>query len=248
MTWHGWRDSQIIGFDTETDGADPESARIITATVGTTQSAVWDPTSWLVKPERPIPEAATAVHGITTEHAKEKGRWRPEAVAEIAGHLNAAWLAGAVVVAYNASFDMTVLDRELRRLSLDPLVVGGMVIDPFIIDKAIDRYRRGSRKLADVCRHYDILLTSAHDAGADALAAARLAWKLAPNLPVVAGDPAASARLAMAQQEEWHREQKLGLADFRRKKGDPETAAKIEAEAESGWPLHVWIGQEGMVA
>ena len=34
MTWSGWRTSPLCGLDTETDGTDPESAHIITATVG----------------------------------------------------------------------------------------------------------------------------------------------------------------------------------------------------------------------
>ncbi|GAA2180948.1 3'-5' exonuclease [Brooklawnia cerclae] len=249
MTWTGWRDSPIAGFDTETDSADPEDAHIITATVGIAEGRRWQTTSWILKPERPIPEQASRIHGVTTERATQEGQDRAEAIAEIAGHINAAWLAGASLVAFNASFDITILDRELRRLGLEPLKVDGMVIDPFVIDKGIDPFRRGSRKLADVCRHYDILLDNAHDAGADAHAAARLAWKLAPNLPVVPGDQAASADLGLDRQREWHQQQKLSLAKyFRTKKGDEQTAANIEAEAEAGWPLRTWSAQEGLVA
>ena len=40
--WTGWRASPLCGLDTETDGTDPESAHIITATVGIVQGQeVW---------------------------------------------------------------------------------------------------------------------------------------------------------------------------------------------------------------
>lgn len=241
MSWAGWRDSPLCGFDVETDGTDPESAHIVTATVGIAQGSEWQPTSWLLKTDRPIPDEAQCVHGISTEQANRDGRDRAEAVAEIAGMISAAWLTGAAVVAYNASFDLTVLDREMRRLNLGSLRLGGMVIDPLVVDKATDRYRQGSRKLADTCAHYGITLDNAHDAGADALAAARLAWMLAPKLPVRSGDQEASIGIGLDQQREWIREQRIGLADyFRTKKGDENTAAEIESHLE--WPI--WPIQE----
>lgn len=241
MSWAGWRDSPLCGFDVETDGTHPEQAHIVTATVGIAQGSEWQPTSWLLKTDRPIPGEAQRVHGISTEQANRDGRDRAEAVAEIAGMINAAWLAGAAVVAYNAVFDLTVLDREMRRLNLGSLRLGGMVIDPLVVDKATDRYRQGSRKLADTCAHYGITLDNAHDAGADALAAARLAWMLALKLPVRSGDQEASISLGMDQQRDWSREQRLGLADyFRTKKDDEQVAREIESHLD--WPI--WPVQE----
>lgn len=246
--WTGWRDSPLCGFDVETDGTDPESAHIITATVGIVQGQEgWQPRNWLLKTDRPIPPAASAIHGISTEQANREGRDRAEAIAEIAGMVKAAWMAGSAVVAFNASFDLTILDREMRRLGIGRLALDGMVIDPFVIDKAIDPFRRGSRKLVDVCAHYDIRLDNAHNAGADALAAARLAWRVAPYLPVVPNDTATSTRLGIIQQRDWHRDQKIGLAKyFRTKKGDPDTAADIEAHLD--WPIWPATTQEETAA
>ena len=246
--WTGWRTSPLCGLDTETDGADPESAHIITATVGIVQGQEgWQPRSWLLKTDRPIPSAASAIHGVSTEQANREGRDRAEAIAEIAGMVKAAWLAGSAVVAFNASFDLTILDREMRRLGIGRLALDGMVIDPFVIDKAVDPFRRGSRKLVDVCAHYGIRLDNAHDAGADALAAARLAWLVAPYLPVAPNDTATSTRLGIIQQRDWHRRQKLDLADyFRTKKGDPDTAADIEAHLD--WPIWPATTQEETAA
>ena len=239
--WTGWRDSPLCGFDLETDGSDPESAHIITAVVGIAQGREWQPHAWMLKTDRPIPPGASAIHGISTERANREGRDRAESVAEIAGMVKAAWLAGSAVVAFNASFDLTTLDREMQRLGLGRLAIDGMVIDPFVVDKAVDPFRRGSRKLVAVCAHYGIRLDNAHDAGADALAAARLAWKLAPHLPVAINDPHASTTLGISQQQEWHREQKLGLADYFRTK-DPATAADIESHLD--WPIWPTLTQE----
>ncbi len=66
------------------------------------------------------------------------------------------------------------------------MVLGQDVIDPLVLDKALDRYRRGSRKLADVCAHYGITLDNAHDASADTLAAIALARALARAYPQIA--------------------------------------------------------------
>ena len=246
--WTGWRTSPLCGFDTETDGTDPESAHIITATVGIVQGQEgWQPRNWLLKTDQPIPPAASAIHGISTEQANQEGRDRAEAIAEIAGMVKAAWMAGSAVVAFNASFDLTILDREMRRLGIGRLALDGMVIDPFVIDKAIDPFRRGSRKLVDVCAHYGIRLDNAHDAGADALAAARLAWKLAPHLPMKRGDQRTSIALGIEQQQDWHRGQKLDLADyFRTKRGDPDTAADIESHLD--WPIWPATTQEETAA
>ena len=51
------------------------------------------------------------------------------------------------------------------------------MFDPYLIDRVKDRYRKGKRTLTDLCREYKVTLDNAHEATADALAAARIAWK-----------------------------------------------------------------------
>lgn len=51
--------------------------------------------------------------------------------------------------------------------------------DPMVLDRAFDKYRKGSRKLVDLCRVYGVPVeTNAHDAEADCRMAGRLAVKL----------------------------------------------------------------------
>lgn len=200
-----WCDGPWLAFDTESTGVDVTADRIVTATVITFRPGGGiTARSWLADPGIDIPEAAAAVHGVTTEHARQHGRPAAEVVAEIASHLAAHWTPACPLIGYNASYDLSILAAELARHGHDPLTLHGPVVDPLVIDRGADRYRRGSRKLVDVARHYGIVLTDeqAHSADADALAAARVAWKLAKTYPAEVGG------LTLAelheQQKEWH--------------------------------------------
>jgi len=222
----------MLAFDLETSGPDPEQARIVTACAGSASAAGWEPTQWLLKQDGPIPDGAIAVHGITTEHANEHGRDAAECVLEIRNVILTAWSKGYPVVIYNAPFDLTVLDRESRRHGHGPLNITGPVLDGLVIDKAVDQFRRGSRRLADVCAHYGIALDDAHDATADARASARLVWKLAGILP------GAALRDDLAEVTAWQQaqyaEQRRSFAAYRRRQGQP-----IDDES-TDWPIRTY--------
>ena len=68
----GWHEGPLAGFDTETTGTDPETARIVTAAVIVHGPEPVD-ARWLVNPGIDIPAEATAVHGISTETAQAQG-------------------------------------------------------------------------------------------------------------------------------------------------------------------------------
>ena len=170
----------MLGLDFETTSVDVETARIVSACAGIASPKGWAPRTWLLQQTEPIPAEATAIHGITTEHANEHGVPAAKALPEIVGDLYRAWEHQMPVIGYNVVYDLTVLDRELRRHGFLPLEVRGPVIDPFVLDKDADPWRKGSRKLIDTARHHGITLSQedAHGAEADALTACRLAWKL----------------------------------------------------------------------
>src|SRR5690606_38362240 len=138
---------------------------------------------WLVDPGIDIPEQATQVHGITTAKAKAEGQPAVEAVSELASAVLFAHHQQNPVIADNASYDTRLLHRELVRhghadlaRAWEEFAARGPIVDPFILDKQIDRYRKGSRKLIDVAAHYGVALAEedAHGSAADALAAARV--------------------------------------------------------------------------
>nr|WP_223269381.1 3'-5' exonuclease [Frigoribacterium sp. ACAM 257] len=175
-------------FDLETTGIDVETARIVTAHVGlidaTGETVAHG--EWLADPGVEIPEQASAVHGVTTERARAEGRPAAEVVAEIVAAVRAVFARGVPLVVYNAPYDLTLLDREARRHGIEPLgEVGeiGCVVDPLVIDKAVDRFRKGKRTLEAAAGVYGVVLDDAHDAGADAVAAGRVAQAMAQRYP-----------------------------------------------------------------
>jgi DNA polymerase-3 subunit epsilon len=190
-----WHLGILCAFDTETTGSDPETALVVSACVAHVDgSGVIPPESetWLIDPGCEIPAEATGVHGITTEHARENGEKPGPALHDISGALIRSARSGIPVVAYNAPYDFTVLDRETQRHDLKPRfwdafsAAQGYVIDPFVLDKHLDPYRKGSRNLAAACEHYKVRIDGAHDAAADAIAAARVAWAIAARHPQIA--------------------------------------------------------------
>lgn len=231
----GWHQELLIGFDLETTGTDPLEARIVTgAVIEVRAGQELGRREWLADPGVPIPRDAVAVHGITDEKAAAEGRPGAEVADAIAAVLVSYWQTGVPVVAYNAAFDLSLLAAELRRHGLPSLrdrlggAEPGPVVDPYTIDRSVDRYRRGKRNLAAVCTEYGIVLDSAHDASADALAAARLAHAIAARHTKVADLGAAELH---RQQVRWYAEWAADFQAFLRRKGD--AAAVVDGT----WPL-----------
>ncbi|MFJ2675079.1 3'-5' exonuclease [Streptomyces sp. NPDC087525] len=225
MSWHLGR---MTGFDLETTGPDPLTARIVTACiVQCGGGSPVDSATWLSDVDgEEIPTGASDIHGVTTDRARTEGAPLAQVVAELLAGLGQAIAAGLPIVAMNARYDLTLLDREAERYGLDPLPTGP-VVDPFVIDKAVDKYRKGSRKLTALCEHYAVPIGDAHQADADAIAACRVAWRQATRHEQV-------ARMTLTElhhaQVGWAGAQAASLQEYFRKK-DP------TAVVEGAWPL-----------
>ncbi len=235
--WMGdWHGGPMVAFDLETTGTDIESDRIVTAAVVTLgpDGQVAGERTWLVDPGVPIPEQASAIHGISTDHARSRGMAAPEAIEEITRTLVEALSSGTPLVVMNARYDLTLLDRECRRHGILPLGErwpvnsAPPVIDPLVLDKHADRYRKGRRTLQALCEHYGVTLEAAHDAGADALAAARAARRMGAV-------HAAIGTVALPDLHELQiraaAEQAASLQSYLRRTSDP------EAIVERAWPV-----------
>lgn len=241
-----WWDDTLIAFDTETTGVDPETARIVTASVAIIEREGGGSTvathEWLIDPGIEIPAEATAVHGITTERAREEGTSPASALNDIQAILDDARDAGLPVIVYNAPYDLTLLDREIRRHWGDAEAPRpGAVVNPLVLDKALDRYRKGKRTLSAVSAHYKVPISDAdaHGSTADALCAARVAWKIARLYPQACEDLDA----LQARQVAWYRDGARSFRDYllrlRASASDAEASsldAKIAGISED-WPM-----------
>jgi DNA polymerase-3 subunit epsilon len=234
MSWHTGR---LCGFDLETTGVDVETDRIVTSCVvqcgggHPTQSGAWLSDVGGME----IPAEASAVHKVSTEYAREFGDPAAQVVEQVVAALTQAVVAGLPVVAMNAPFDLTLLDREARRHGVQPLtdIVGQdlRVIDPRVLDKQYDPRRKGRRTLTDLCTHYRVTLDGAHSADADAIAACRVAWRIA-HLYKPVGD--ATLDDLHGAQRLWARQQAESLAGyFRRTPGKEHQADGVRGD----WPL-----------
>lgn len=224
-----WADTLAV-FDLETTGIDIDTCRIVTAHVGVIGPAgeVLEQRQWLVDPGVEIPTAATLVHGVTTERARLEGLAAAQGVAEIIDALRDAAGRGLPIVAYNAAYDLSVLHREAERYGHEAFRGPGHVVDPLVIDKAVDRFRRGKRTLTAACEHYGVELLAAHDAGADAIAAGRVAQAIARAFPELAACAVAELH---TRQVGWCREQAESYQDWRRRNGEPEFTTS------GAWPI-----------
>lgn len=165
-----WTDEHCVVVDTETTGTNPFEDRIVTAAVvhfkpGDRPRIL----RWVIDPGVPIPEEAAEVHGWTAERiaAYRDHRGRPAmspgaALFEIAGQVALAMSQGVPVIAFNAAFDLTIIEAECARHDTperpSPTLSARLgakgirgVIDPMVLEKQFDPYRKACYK-APGCR------------------------------------------------------------------------------------------------
>lgn len=210
MSWHN---GLIVMFDLETSGVDPHRDRIVTAAcIEVGPGVPRQARTWLLNPGIEIPEGAEPAGAIY----------------EIAQLLARAAHAGAAIVGHNVVYDLTMLWAELTRhgMSAEADQIAGLecVVDTMVLDKWADPYRKGSRRLVDVANHYGVALSEedAHGAEADALAAGRVAWKIAQAKP--------SLQVGVAElhgwQVAWKREQAESFGRYLTKQGKTDDVSR----------------------
>lgn len=209
-----WTRKPLIGFDLETTGVDVAVDRIVTAAVvhwgGGRPTVPHNWTSDMGGYE--ISAEATEIHGITTAAAREAGRPAADVIGEIVETLHAYVNAGIPLVAMNAPFDFTILERECERYGIRSLWSGCVpcVLDPRVLDKHVMPYRKGKRNLMALADFWCVKVTGAlHEAETDARAACGVVHAIVRRYPWL-------ARVELGElhekQARWAREQ---TADFR---------------------------------
>lgn len=188
MTWHT---GPLAVLDLEATGVDPATARIVeVALYVVDQYGNADPiVDTLVNPGVPMPADAAAVTGITTADLEARGANPATILGQTVGALDGLAREGVPIVIYNATYDWPLLAAELARdgLPILPNVPPAVIVDPLVLDRHVDRYRKGKRTLAATAKHYGVRLDGAHRATADAMVALAVTRALAARYPAVLG-------------------------------------------------------------
>lgn len=226
-------EAKYLVFDTETTGIDVFNDRIVQLFIATADESgdllqTWE---WIIDPGIEVPEEASNVHGFTTEYLRENGE-NPlhaltNALSVFEEYGNLTW------VAYNLSFDASILGSEFERhritaiwdeyLQGDPeIATDPTLFDPLVVDRAKDKFRKGKRKLENVAGHYGVPFNAdeAHKADYDVQITARVAAEVAKLYGIPSN----------AEQAEMYRVWAEGLQDYLRR-NDP------DAVVDSDWPL-----------
>lgn len=179
------RVENICVFDTETTGTNVEEDRIIQAFVGLMGAdGSWrQKHEWVIDWGMDIPQGASDVHGYTRERLEVEGRKDGrECIKEIANAIMALTPRGIPLVAYNLSFDASLLRAEIERAGM-PLEssswIASACVDPFVIDKYRFKFRKGKRNLGTIAPIYGVQpdQSKLHDAAEDCRVTGLIALK-----------------------------------------------------------------------
>lgn len=223
-----WHTGTLLGFDLETTGKNPHTARIVTASIVLVdpESNVRAHAEWLVNPGVEIPAEAAAVHGVTTEYAREHGMDATQGLREIVATLTDFMYHRVPIIAYNGVYDFTVLNAEMARRQMGDFAVAG-VVDPYVLDKHVDTYRKGKRTLEAVSEHYGVTLDQAHTSLADSVAAVQVAQAMVAKFSEHFDVP---LETLFNQQIRWKAAQSASFEQFLRRKNP-------EATVSRDWPV-----------
>jgi DNA polymerase-3 subunit epsilon len=237
-----WADGPLLGFDLETTGVDPLTALPVSfGLISFDHGELVKSRQGLIDPGVPIPPEATAIHHITdamVSDEKHAGNLE-RSVVGIAGELLAASFAGTPVVGMNLRYDLSLIDARLLALTGEGLRAmgwNGYVIDISVIDRKLDKFRKGSRTLLALCTQYGVDPGESHEAKDDATASVRIALALEAKYPAEVGG--VELEMLHVQQVAWRREWARDFSEYRVKDGKEPLA-----EDEGDWPL---IGDKGV--
>ena len=145
-----WSAGPFLGFDTETTGVDVTTDRIVTAALVHRDARGTTVRTWIIDPGVEIPAPATAIHGITTERARaprgppRRGRWRRSPRSSSRPSSRACrWWRSTPRSTWRSSTTSSP-GTGWRRSASGSAGECGPVLDPLVLDRALDRERPGT--------------------------------------------------------------------------------------------------------
>ena len=158
--------ARIVVLDVETTGTEKATDQIIELCLRFGLGSDAPARTWRIRPEAPIHAEAAAVHGITAEMLADCPVFST-AVAEFLPLISAA----DVLVGYNIVFDLDMLQAELARAEMPPLLLTGkQIVDVLRLWHHFEP-RTLVAALAKFCGETH---ANAHQASADVAATARV--------------------------------------------------------------------------
>jgi DNA polymerase III subunit epsilon len=159
--------ASFVVFDLETTGLSAQRSRIVEIGAHRVEALeLGDTFETLVNPGTPVPAAITSLTGIGQGHV----RGAPDA--DLAVRRFLAFAGEAVLVAHNARFDMTFLDRAVERLT--GRRVAAPVVDTVWLARRLLQGRTGRFGLSPLAHFFGTSAQPCHRALADASATAEI--------------------------------------------------------------------------
>lgn len=204
MSWHS---GPLAVLDLEATGVDPATARIVEVglfQVGTGGDAA-EVVNELIDPGVPLPRGAAEITGLTTADLQDRGGTPADVLGRTLVAIEAFTAERIPIVIYNAPYDWALLGNELARHRIGrlPAVPPAVIVDPLVLDRHVDRYRKGKRTLGATARHYGVVTDGAHRAAADAMATAGVARALALRYPELDVDGVELIRMQVDAYRTW---------------------------------------------
>lgn len=175
-----------------------------------------------------VPIENSEIHGVTDEIVAGAVSER-DALISIDSLFRACFQNHIPVVIMNAAFDVTFYRDALRHhYEIEP-TSDFLIVDPMVIDKQMDKWRPGKRKLIDLCKTYGVGISEGfHDAWVDVRASIKLARIMLTKFGLDGG----FAKLHSAQVM-WYYQQQKSLYEY-----FVSTDNEAQHTVGVGWPIN----------
>ncbi|KAB2896076.1 MAG: 3'-5' exonuclease, partial [Kofleriaceae bacterium] len=196
-------DHEVLVFDVETTGTDKRRDQVIELCM---QFGLEGPSrTWRFRPSCPISPGAQAVHGISIEDLADCPTF-----AECAEEIAAIFVQHEVIVGYNLSFDIDMLQAEYERLRVAAAergslpvaqldVRGKVIVDPYRLWQQCE-----PRSLQHAHQRFvGQAFEAAHSASADVAATGRVLAGMLKNFGLEAHDWRGVAQVCSPQRPSW---------------------------------------------
>ncbi len=162
-----WAARRFAVIDTETTGLEFGTDRVIQLSVAIVDAGQYMTGSeWLINNGYPSKEDAIKVHGITDEEREQFGLDPQRVFFPVSILIEQLISMHCPLVAFNAAFDLLMLQHEFSLLDLSFKTEGLYVIDPLVIDrhyqKNIPVFTKPWMRLEKMAERYRVLAPSHH--------------------------------------------------------------------------------------